>query len=63
MKNRKSDWWRMRADQTDKVNIAKLKKKMGVRSESDAVRRAVAMALQAAEPRPDQSASNVAMTV
>jgi len=53
-KNTKTDWWRMRAAQIDKMNIAQLAKQLNAKSESEAVRRAVAMALQVTNPQRDQ---------
>lgn len=60
MKNQKTEWWKMRAARADKANIAKLKKQMKVRSESEAVRRAVALAIQVMEGKVDQTSGPVA---
>ena len=51
----KNEFWQMRADQTDRENFAKLQKQLGVRSQAEAVRFAVTMAIRVTEPRPDQS--------
>lgn len=51
----KNTAWRMRASRTDKVNIATLKKRLKVRSQSEAVRRAIAHMLEITEPRHNAS--------
>jgi len=53
-KDTKTELWQMRASKAEKDNFAKLKKRLKVRSEAEAIRRAVSMALQATDPQPDQ---------
>jgi hypothetical protein len=61
METTKDTLWNMRTSKTDRTNFAKLKKQMKVRSEAEAVRRAVAMALQATDIRSDQSSQPLAI--
>ena len=51
--------WNVRISKSERKNISKLAKRLKIKSESEAVRRAVAMALQATNPQPDQSPTNM----
>ncbi len=56
MKNKKSSLWNMRATKDDRSNLAELAKRLKVNSESEAVRRAVVIALLATDPRRETQA-------
>lgn len=53
-KNSKSTLWNMRATKADKENFAELSRRLGVNSDAEAIRRAVALALETTtRPRRD----------
>lgn len=49
----KNQSWQMRMDKTDRKNFARLQKQLGVKSQAEAVRFAVTMAIQImSQPQP-----------